>query len=422
MRNIFIAALMLSCSPQAYSETFSSMTITGTMTVQGNEFSVGASTFNIIQGTVSFGGLLLRRGAIAMGTSAYTHINLGGGPSITGSDSVNSIFSAVGGGFGNQATRSYSTVGGGSSNAAQGIYSTVGGGSGNLAGYDYDTVGGGLGSIARGSYSVVSGGLHNWAYGIASIAPGGEQNQALGDYSLAAGRYAIATAQGSFLWADSQYSYLTGNTTDQFLVRAQGGFFVNSSSSIFMNGSTPQLYLRQDGNIGVGTLTPGSLFTISNDTFSVAGSGIVSAPSQPGVSAYRTSSQSIPNGIETEIYFQSVDSPGFNNNGMIDLVSSSSTIRIPSGGGGKYDVCYSVKFTPNATGRRISLLYINSTYKGAFEAIPDAAGYPTVGGCRAYSLGASDSLKVKAYQDSGGALNAYSDSAGVIYISVQKIW
>jgi hypothetical protein len=179
------------------------------------------------------------------------------------------------------ASGQYSAIGGGGYNTASGLSSTVGGGNFNTATNGETVVAGGSNNAAIGFRSTVGGGGSNTAAGQSSVVPGGEFNMASGEYSFAAGFAATATARGSFVWADSQAGGLLNTTTDQFLVRVQGGFNVVSPTSTF------------SGSVGIGTSTPvarlhissgagetGDLLVVStgtSDMFRVNGSGNVTA-------------------------------------------------------------------------------------------------------------------------------------------------
>lgn len=142
--------------------------------------------------------------------------------------------STIGGGLVNNVLRDYSTIGGGRSNVANGRYSTIAGGAFNGTGLDYTAVGGGL---------------SNFAYGQFSTAPGGRVNYAGGSYSFAAGtgaqvRDGLTTNDafeqgdaGTFIWADAggfinggaSATPFTSSGVNQFLIRANGGFGLNST-------------------------------------------------------------------------------------------------------------------------------------------------------------------------------------------------
>lgn len=152
--------------------------------------------------------------------------------------------SVVAGGTGNSATAAASTVCGGQTNSASNNNATVAGGTSNSASGIAGAIGGGSGNTNRADYGVIGGGLSNEIRGTLGVVPGGSENLASGSYSFAAGFGAKANAAGSLVWADSNANSgtaatLTSNTTDQFLVRAAGGFLVKTTSlSVVSTGGT----------------------------------------------------------------------------------------------------------------------------------------------------------------------------------------
>ncbi|HZV35695.1 MAG TPA: tail fiber domain-containing protein [Verrucomicrobiae bacterium] len=211
------------------------------------------------------------------GNSAWIEATIAGGVL----NSANGDSSTVSGGTGNQASGPDSTVGGGNANYASGDNATVSGGAINNAsgwgafiggGGNFDnplTVGntasgggsvvvGGSGNVASGNIifacSTVGGGSGNWATNNYATVPGGYGNLAGGQYSFAAGRDAVATNQGAFVWADSQNASFSSTANDQFLIRAQGGVGINTAqttdNNFCINNNTylfsHALYLRGD--------------------------------------------------------------------------------------------------------------------------------------------------------------------------------
>ena len=130
------------------------------------------------------------------------------------------------------AVRTVNVVAGAASNQASQPGATVGGGGNDQ-----------LGNTAGGRYSTVPGGLANSASGDFSLAAG-NTSLAGGDFSFAAGhRATIRTAfqvgggdadgdAGTFAWADSRDEALVSTGNDQFLVRAQGGLWFGSNSTV----------------------------------------------------------------------------------------------------------------------------------------------------------------------------------------------
>lgn len=209
------------------------------------------------------------------GANGYGSTVGGGG----GRDTVNArytgneargVWSTVGGGFQNLASGDCSVIAGGGGydaavtnfvgNTAGGPFGVVGGGVGNLVGAAayYATIGGGYYNSVTGSSAVVAGGYGNSAAGAAAsvgggavntaggtyaTVPGGVDSHASGNYSLAAGRGALATNQGAFVWADSTAAYVASSANNQFAARASGGVVFYSDA-----GATVGVRLPAGGN------------------------------------------------------------------------------------------------------------------------------------------------------------------------------
>jgi len=166
--------------------------------------------------------------ATCYGANANTHINLGFGSSVTGSNTFQeNEYCTVGGGYNNQASGNVSTVGGGKYNQASGYASTVGGGWDNQA---------------SGYYSTVVGGWGNKASVRASTVGGGEFNIAGGWYSWAGGCYMqlTETANHTFVWGHSAITPQSISIADAFLIFPAG---------------TP-------GRVGIGTKSPEQIMHI----------------------------------------------------------------------------------------------------------------------------------------------------------------
>ena len=220
-------------------------------TARTDAFQVASGAFSVIGGG---------KYNIASGIAATVG---GGDGNIAGTN-----YATISGGSYNYVTDNVATIGGGYDNTAGGV-ATIGGGAYNVADHS-GTVGGGGWNIADAYYSMVGGGMANTASGSWATVPGGFTNFAAGDYSFAAGYGAAATAQGSFVWSDSQGS-LVGNTTDQFLVKAQGGFYVDSSSFHYVNSGASRLFIDSTGKVGIGTTSPGQKLSVVGTIESTSG-------------------------------------------------------------------------------------------------------------------------------------------------------
>lgn len=151
----------------------------------------------------------------------------------------------------NRTSSTGATIGGGIGQRTTGSYATIAGGISNEAGASA-AIAGGARNQAAGSGSAVPGGLDNTASGIASLAAGTE-SCAGGDRSFALGQRArtrpgndagdaacrgtvVPTSgdangdEGSFVWADSQGIDFVSTGPNQFLVRADGGLAINTTT------------------------------------------------------------------------------------------------------------------------------------------------------------------------------------------------
>jgi formylglycine-generating enzyme required for sulfatase activity len=182
---------------------------------------------------------------------------IGGGGydgSATAGNNAPGAAATVAGGLGNLATNAYTTVGGGYGNTASASGATVGGGGhdgvsalGNTASGVGATVGGGTQNKAQGSRSTVGGGHSNTASNNYATVPGGAWNEARGEGSFAAGRAAKALHEGSFVWSDNWSPDFVSTTNRQFLIRAQNGVGIGTT--------TPQAQLDVAGAIKLGNTT-----------------------------------------------------------------------------------------------------------------------------------------------------------------------
>lgn len=204
-------------------------------------------THNIIAGSRGNDVIAPARGATIAGGGSVNDAD----PSYTagGTHRVYDHYGTIGGGFDNQSgsdsgsvtDAAFATVGGGRLNSAAASYSVVSGGQANIASATYSTVSGGVNNQADGFRSTVSGGSDNCAGGSYSWV-GGDSAKTRVSNSAGAGTCAPSSGdvngdEGSFVWADqSSSAEFVSSGANQFLVRADGGFLVNTNGlSIFPN-------------------------------------------------------------------------------------------------------------------------------------------------------------------------------------------
>jgi hypothetical protein len=146
----------------------------------------------------------------------------------------------IGGGENNMIQRlaDHATIGGGSGNTIQtnALAATISGGGGSTikTNAQFATISGGFwNTIQRDAYyATIGGGAGNVIQTNAQYAtiPGGLNNIAT-NFAFAAGSGAQAIHTGAFVWADSTPASFSSTATNQFAVRATGGFAFFTSTS-----------------------------------------------------------------------------------------------------------------------------------------------------------------------------------------------
>ena len=190
--------------------------------------------------------------------SGQTHDTIGGG----WGNFVTASYNTIGGGVSNTLFAPYSFIGGGWNNFCQGFYGAIAGGGSNVVDGIYGAIGGGWNNYAAGA-ATVAGGVSNRATGSYSMIPGGFSNTAAGAYSFAAGRRAMATNDGTFVWADSTDEAFGSTAVNQFSVRAVNGTRIVGSTNLGLLTISPlhsggnkdaQIYLTETEAGGYGTI------------------------------------------------------------------------------------------------------------------------------------------------------------------------
>jgi hypothetical protein len=213
------------------------------------------------------------------GTTAYRLVPTDSTPNVIGGSTANEVTPGVVGatimgggmaGFGNRVTDHFGTVGGGRSNQAGDAdailggarWATVAGGAFNTASGAWSTVAGGITNTAGYAFSSVGGGLRNAALGEGSMAPGGTDNLALGFTSFAAGYQARANHNGAFVWGDAVSGTVNSSAPNQFVVRANGGFYFITATTDFTPSVEANVFLSTTTGAH---LTAGGAWTNSSD-------------------------------------------------------------------------------------------------------------------------------------------------------------
>ncbi len=128
------------------------------------------------------------------------------------------------------------------------------------------------------------------------------------------------------------------------------------------------------------------------------------SPTQPRCTAYNNVAQSLNDITETTL---NLNSETLDVGAMHDNAVNNSRITIPTGGTGLYLIFGSTSWAGNAAGRRILYIYKNgATYLAADERVPYATGNMHNYAIAIAALNAGDYVELRAYQSSGGALNA----------------
>ena len=227
-------------------------------------------TDNVIYTSSAYG--IARNGATLNGSDKNTHINLGGGTSITGGSTYNGAYIGILSGYNNSVDGNYSVVAGGSGNEVNQEYAGVGSGQGNAANGRNSFIGGGNGNNITESSSFIGGGNYNYitsprsgiltgssntVTGAEGIVVGGARNKATNSGAIVVGGYDnSSTAQQSFIgggednqvvqmWASvvggeqnvtqSRHTFIGGGYSNHIAlssngsVIAGGGYYVNPS-------------------------------------------------------------------------------------------------------------------------------------------------------------------------------------------------
>lgn len=140
-----------------------------------------------------------------------------------------------------------------------------------------------------------------------------------------------------------------------------------------------------------------------------------STPTFVGCSLTKSAAQSIADNTNTLVSF---DVEGIDTDGFHDNSTNNERITIPSGKSGKYLITAQLIWANNATSYRQLFLFKNTT-QVSLSFIASPANGPTLNIAYVVSATAGDYFLLKAYQNTGGAVNVQSDafSTGASYFT-----
>lgn len=130
----------------------------------------------------------------------------------------------------------------------------------------------------------------------------------------------------------------------------------------------------------------------------------------PTCMVYNSAVQSCPNGYST----LTADSESFDNDSMHSTTTNTSRITCQTAG--RYDITTTVLFAPNATGGRTLSYRVNGGSDIEISAHPTASASvnSTLSGLVKLVMAVGDYVEIRAWQNTGGNLNATLQSFGAV--------
>lgn len=171
-------------------------------------------------------------------------------------------------------------------------------------------------------------------------------------------------------------------------------------------------------NASVSINGTGAAFNVMS-TFTVANSGIITAPSQPRISLSRTSNLPVnAGGSGTIIHWDTILSQ-VNMNFL--AATSSDTVTVPAGGGGEYLVICNITHLGSALGSRLTDIYLNgSVVRTVYSAVTGTVDGISVPNSQFLILVAGDALKCGA--ETTVAASTIVGQTALTNFSVFKLW
>lgn len=160
--------------------------------------------------------------------------------------------------------------------------------------------------------------------------------------------------------------------------------------------------LTDDHKVTIGTDLPANFQKVDDEFTAHKNDKTQHISGNPAVRIRKDSNQSIANGEYTVVSF---DAKAFDTDSMHDIAINNS--RITFNTPGKYLIVAQCDFDGNATGIRGAQIYLNSTSALSSILIPNnGASYTaSVFTQTLWAVSQNDYIEMKAFQNSGGALN-----------------
>lgn len=181
-----------------------------------------------------------------------------------------------------------------------------------------------------------------------------------------------------------------------------------STASADFSGTVNTLKVCQDGGLKV-----------NGSTLTVTSGGIVSAPSQPGITLYFSgaATQNLKTASTTPVYWGTADAQ---QNIKWSVTADSSTVTIPTGAGGVYHISASFRFPASTATFDFLRISVNGTVQ--LNCLGSgSATLETDISCanRRITLAAGDTIQANMFQNSGVDMSVCAQQ-GTCYMSIQK--
>ena len=176
---------------------------------------------------------------------------------------------------------------------------------------------------------------------------------------------------------------------------------------VFFTGNTERMRILSNGNIGIGTDTPGRKLEVVGDI----------THKKSMVIRRRTSTQSISNNTDTAIQFNISDTKF----GSDITVTSNTDFTINTDG--LYQVEYTLSLSANATGVRAFYISINGTTdRYAVYTIPgNSTNAIRAAGSALINLSASDIVRIYVWQNSGSSLTVAGSTILTARLTIYRV-